>query len=112
MVKSADGRVIVKTSENLEKEALTKVVNTVASQPSPKTPQSTPKTPQSTPKTQSPKTVIVSTVKSATSTVREVEEKKETSSSKKEEMTPAKAPTKEHKKVSTYILLPFVTHLD
>ncbi|MPC91013.1 hypothetical protein E2C01_086021 [Portunus trituberculatus] len=84
VVKSADGRVIVKTSENMEKEALTKVVNTVTSQPT-------------------PKTVIVSTVKTATSIVKEVmDEKKEVSPLKKEEPVPVKTPVKEPKKVSLY----------
>lgn len=86
VVKSADGRVIVKTSENLEKEALTKVVNTVTSHPT-------------------SKTVIVSTAKSSTSTAKEVEERKEASPSKKDEVSPAKAPTKESKKVSSYVIL-------
>lgn len=65
VVKSADGRVIVKTSENLEKEALTKVVNTVTSQPT-------------------TKTVIVSTTRASVPLVKEVEEKKEAHQAKKE----------------------------
>ena len=83
VVKSADGRVIVKTSENLEKESLTKVISTVTSH-------------------STPKTVIVSSVKTVPSIVRELEEKKEKESSvpKKDEMCFPKTPMKEPKKVS------------
>lgn len=87
VVKSADGRVIVKTSENLEKEPLTKVVNTVTSQPT-------------------AKTVIVSTTKASVPLAKEVEEKKDLSPTKKEESSPpVKTPTKESKKVGLWMFL-------
>lgn len=89
VVKSADGRVIVKTSENLERESLTKVVNTVTSQPS-------------------SKTVIVNTTKASVPMVKEVEEKKDASPTKKEESSqPAKTPPKDSKKVRLWVFLQF-----
>lgn len=86
VVKSADGRVIVKTSENTEKETLTKVVNTVTSQPI-------------------TKTVIVSTTKPSVPLMKELEEK-EVSPAKKEEAAPVvKTPIKESKKVGLWVFL-------